>query len=413
MPANMSLGDDLIKAWREDGARRAVRRLPEFTDEGLVLGAGTLLVAAGQDAAGLRCLKLAGCEAEVLAKLSAAYGRALSSRVLECLRLASAVWGKGEVARAHIVLAQAGLGELSHDDTHAVLRLFLTDRMLKRGDEPGLILDAFGLLPEGLPPALWRKWAKYNAEQLRDDLGRWVAEGAAVVSGAARHIRDALTVQAGPKIEGPMPPRPGALPDTHEIQGQMPPPPPKQGVPSAVEEKSSSETPAKDAAPKDGNAPVTVDGLPPASSPVPNPQIRGVDTPPDADGSGGFGVSRDGGSRAHGGVDLIAEPGTEVTSPVTGTVVGTFDPYGSDPRKSNKYSGVQILTDDGYVVKVMYVKGALKEGGRVVAGKTVIGHVQDLHLLYPKIQNHIHFEVRRSGRPVNPTALVMAWQRRH
>jgi murein DD-endopeptidase MepM/ murein hydrolase activator NlpD len=154
--------------------------------------------------------------------------------------------------------------------------------------------------------------------------------------------------------------------------------------------------------------------------PIPDPAIRGVDTPNDKFGGGGFGVSRDGGSRAHGGVDLLADPGDTVTSPVTGTVVATFDPYGKIPAKRGNYRSVSILTDDGYVVRVMYVKTTLEHDDRVIAGQTKIGTVQNLGTTYKGIQNHIHLDIKKAnsngkgsavGEHLDPTPLVRRWQR--
>lgn len=131
-------------------------------------------------------------------------------------------------------------------------------------------------------------------------------------------------------------------------------------------------------------------------------------------------VSRDGGSRAHGGVDLLADPGGTVTSPVTGTVVATFDPYRRDPRKKNNYWAVSILTDDGHIVRVLYINSPLEVGNHVIAGQTKIGTAQNLGTLYKGIQNHIHLDIKKAnpkikggtvGDYLDPTPLVRKWQR--
>ena len=49
----------------------------------------------------------------------------------------------------------------------------------------------------------------------------------------------------------------------------------------------------------------STDPLPPMSSPVANPRIRGKD----GYSSGHYGASRDGGTRSHDGVDVVTEPG--------------------------------------------------------------------------------------------------------
>ena len=67
----------------------------------------------------------------------------------------------------------------------------------------------------------------------------------------------------------------------------------------------------------------STDPLPPMSSPVANPRIRGKD----GYSSGQYGASRDGGTRSHDGVAVVTEPGETVVSPVTGTYQAPFDPY--------------------------------------------------------------------------------------
>ncbi|CCQ75673.1 M23 family metallopeptidase [Magnetospira sp. QH-2] len=154
---------------------------------------------------------------------------------------------------------------------------------------------------------------------------------------------------------------------------------------------------------------------PQLASPVPGGAIRS----PDAMGDGRYGASRDGGKRNHQGVDIVANPGQDVTSTVDGTVTKLGYPYAND--KSYRY--VEIQTKDGYVVRHFYVNpGNLKPGQAVVAGKTKIGTVQDLSKRYPKgMTNHIHVEIRdrnkvaypnksgsRKFQDLDPTSLLQA-----
>jgi hypothetical protein len=77
-----------------------------FAPDGLVLGAGTVLV----PASGSRQLqKLRGQEARLLALLSAAYGKALAPSVLGNIERAMKAWSEGDDCLAYIHLAHAGL----------------------------------------------------------------------------------------------------------------------------------------------------------------------------------------------------------------------------------------------------------------------------------------------------------------
>jgi len=111
--------------------------------EGLVLGAGTVLLAADPPRQ-LRSIK--GCEARLLALLSAAYGRALDPAVLGNIERAAKAWNAGDDCLAYIHLAHARLGELPYPHD-AARRLVIVDAFLKAGGSPrtvfkGLKLDA-------------------------------------------------------------------------------------------------------------------------------------------------------------------------------------------------------------------------------------------------------------------------------
>jgi hypothetical protein len=111
--------------------------------EGLVLGAGTVLLPAG----GPRQLRTTkGCEARVLALLSAAYGTAIDPAVLGNIERAAKAWNAGDDCLAYIHLAHARLGELPYPHA-AAQRLVIVDAFLKAGGSPrtvfkGLKLDA-------------------------------------------------------------------------------------------------------------------------------------------------------------------------------------------------------------------------------------------------------------------------------
>jgi murein DD-endopeptidase MepM/ murein hydrolase activator NlpD len=113
-------------------------------------------------------------------------------------------------------------------------------------------------------------------------------------------------------------------------------------------------------------------------------------------GSGQFAAPRDHHSRQHKGLDIAADPGEAVLSPIEGDLVREAIPY--PPFTGLLIQGVGAHA--GYSVKLFYVEG--RGCGRVAAGG-VIGHVQDLRYVYPGITNHIHMEVRYQGKLVPPT----------
>jgi len=112
-----------------------------LASEGLVLGAGTLVVAA--DTA-RRLNSLRGQEARVLALLSAAYNRTVPPSVLGNIERAGKSWREGDDALAYIHLAHSGLPELQ-DPHEAAHRLSLADGLMKAGGSPRAIFDILKL----------------------------------------------------------------------------------------------------------------------------------------------------------------------------------------------------------------------------------------------------------------------------
>jgi len=131
--------------------------------EGLVLGAGTVLLPAD----GPRQLRTTkGYEVRVLALLSAAYGRAIDPAVLGNIERAAKAWNAGDDCLAYIHLAHARLGELPYPHD-AAERLVIVDAFLKAGGSPrtvfkGLKLDA---------PYIEALEKQYNPEELRVPAG--------------------------------------------------------------------------------------------------------------------------------------------------------------------------------------------------------------------------------------------------
>jgi hypothetical protein len=135
------LDEQLRHAWRARERAIAISPVLRFADEALVLGAGTVLVAA--DAA-RRLRSLKGQETRVLALLSAAYGRAIAPALLGNIERAAKCWSDGDACLAYIHLAHAGLPELP-DAHEAARRLFMADSIMKAGMSPRAIFEALGL----------------------------------------------------------------------------------------------------------------------------------------------------------------------------------------------------------------------------------------------------------------------------
>ncbi|ARN80704.1 hypothetical protein B1812_06035 [Methylocystis bryophila] len=84
---------------------RPVAYAPEICEEGLVLGAGTILARMKRDASGAPCLAVEEDEDRLLALLAAAQGRPASPALRRHLEGASGYWRRGEKALANIRLA--------------------------------------------------------------------------------------------------------------------------------------------------------------------------------------------------------------------------------------------------------------------------------------------------------------------
>jgi hypothetical protein len=112
-----------------------------FTPQGLMLGAGTILV----PAEGVRNLKsLQGREQQVLALLSDAYGSAVAPSVLGNIERAAKSWSEGDDFTAHIHLAHTGLHALD-DFPKAARRLRMAKGALGHGASPRAVFEALRL----------------------------------------------------------------------------------------------------------------------------------------------------------------------------------------------------------------------------------------------------------------------------
>jgi hypothetical protein len=135
------LHEHLRDAWSERKRAVPICAALHISPNGLVLGAGTILLPAE---GGRRLAKLQGQEARLLALLSATYGRPIAPSVLGNIERAAKSWRDGDDLLAAIHLAHAGLRE--PQDSHAAARrLFMADGLIKAGTSPFDIFEALHL----------------------------------------------------------------------------------------------------------------------------------------------------------------------------------------------------------------------------------------------------------------------------
>ncbi len=120
-------------------------------------------------------------------------------------------------------------------------------------------------------------------------------------------------------------------------------------------------------------------------------------------GDGEFGARRDGGTRAHEGVDYIASAGQAVHAPMSGYVTKIGYAYAGD----TDLKFVEITNPAlGYAARAFYVSPGVELGQTVRLGDT-IGKVESLQSHYPGITDHVHLEILAPGGDrVNAAALI-------
>lgn len=109
----------------------------------------------------------------------------------------------------------------------------------------------------------------------------------------------------------------------------------------------------------------------------------------DNGGSGYFGAPR--GDRQHKGVDLECDPGQQVRSPISGTLVRVAYPYQGD----TSLAGV-VVASGRITVKMFYMQPDTKKIGKRVDAGEVIGTAQDVRTRYgydSGLLPHIHLEI--------------------
>jgi len=112
-------------------------------------------------------------------------------------------------------------------------------------------------------------------------------------------------------------------------------------------------------------------------------------------GSGEFGASRKGG-RTHMGLDIIAEVGTPVMAAKSGRVTIGEVPGGMGKFVRITHPG-DLITVYGHLSKVNVRDGQKVRQGQVIGGVGKTGNAN-----HPSIKSHLHFEIRKDGKPVDP-----------
>src|SRR5579871_3364069 len=138
--------------WAGEGQVRAARgilRRPKFTEQGLELGAETIIARAVTSGDGRTELDLERDGETALAKLSVAYARPTGAWELHHLAAASRAWRKGDLSLAHILLAHGGLGPLEDED--APKHLYWAEKLLHWGVTPRELRAGLELLDKASP----------------------------------------------------------------------------------------------------------------------------------------------------------------------------------------------------------------------------------------------------------------------
>ena len=178
--------------------KRAVPIYPvmTFAPDGLVLGAGTILL----QAEGPRRLQsLRGQEARVLALLAAAHGKAVAPAVLGNIERAVKSWRDGDQCLAHIHLAHSGVHAPSELRT-AACRLFIAECAMETGMSPrdifqvlkigGSYVDTVEKAYNPTEPRVPAGSGRASGEWTSDDSASSISRGGALAAPAATPLGD-------------------------------------------------------------------------------------------------------------------------------------------------------------------------------------------------------------------------------
>lgn len=162
------LADRLGKAWAARRDTTEIDKVMRFSNEGLVLGAGTILARSRGSA---RDVPIDPLGPRLSALLAAAHLRNPAYSDLAHLKKAAECWGRNDDALAamHLALSRVDRLRAPEDDAH---RLFLADSLMKHGVPADDIIRA---LERGLPA--FQRLAKYSPDQPRVPSGSGRASG--------------------------------------------------------------------------------------------------------------------------------------------------------------------------------------------------------------------------------------------
>lgn len=142
---------------------------------------------------------------------------------------------------------------------------------------------------------------------------------------------------------------------------------------------------------------------PAAAAPAEAPSSAAGDSPPEVSSGYGRRVDPiDGSTRFHTGIDVAAQEGSPVLAAAGGVVR-------SAGRRGGYGNAVEI--DNGGGISTLYGHAsalAVKEGQRVQAGQPIafVGHTGRA------TGSHLHFEVRKDGKPTDPQPALNRWKER-
>jgi hypothetical protein len=121
-------------------------------------------------------------------------------------------------------------------------------------------------------------------------------------------------------------------------------------------------------------------------------------------GDGFFHASRDGGARAHEGVDYDSRAGQPVLAPISGYVARIGFAYPGDER----FKYVEIDNPALRLqARVFYVEPSVQVGDSLELGRP-IGAARSLQGRYPGITDHIHLEIEERGRKIDAQTVILA-----
>ena len=107
-----------------------------------------------------------------------------------------------------------------------------------------------------------------------------------------------------------------------------------------------------------------------------------------------------GGAKNHTGVDLGAKIGTVIHAPFAGKV---------ESVAQNQGDGTRLIIDHGQGIQTIYThlsKVTVAEGQSITKG-SVIGEIGNTGV---STGPHVHFEVRKNGKAVDPSSLITEWK---